>query len=101
VRERLDDFVASAGKWFGSRFSRLKGKDYRARLITAGMYTWTPDRLLGAKFLGAVGGAILAIWLAALAGGGALLFLAGIGGAGVGWGVAALLSPSARRQRRV
>ena len=65
--ERLDDFAASAGRWFGSRFGRLKGEDYRARLITAGMYTWTPDRLLGDKFLGAVGGTIVALWLAALA----------------------------------
>ena len=55
VRQRVDDFVAATGRWFGSRFGRLKGKDYRARLITAGMYTWTPDRLLGAQFLGAVG----------------------------------------------
>ncbi len=35
------------------RFSRLRGKDYRARLISAGMYTTTPERLLGTQFLGA------------------------------------------------
>jgi len=101
VRQRVDDFVASAGRWFGSRFGRLKGKDYRARLITAGMYTWTPDRLLGAQFLGAVGGAFLALWLAALAGGGGpLLFLAGIGGLILGWILPTYIVDSRGRKRR-
>ena len=36
-----------------SRGSR--GRDYRTRLIAAGMYTTTPERLLGTQFLGAVG----------------------------------------------
>ena len=52
-----------------SRFTRLKGKDYRARLISAGMYTSTPERLLGTQFIGAVGGAFVAFWLGVLAGG--------------------------------
>ena len=99
VRQRVDDFVASAGRWFGSRFSRLKGKDYRARLITAGMYTWTPDRLLGTQFLGSVGGAVVAIWLAALAGGGPLLFLALIGGLIVGWILPTFIVDSRGRKR--
>jgi len=100
VRQRVDDFVASAGRWFGSRFGRLKGKDYRARLITAGMYTWTPDRLLGAQFLGAVGGAFVAVWLAALAGGGPLIFLAGIGGLILGWILPTYIVDSRGRKRR-
>ena len=100
VRQRVDDFVASAGKWFGSRFGRLKGKDYRARLISAGMYTWTPDRLLGAQVLGAVGGVFIAVWLAALAGGGPLIFLAAIGGLVLGWIMPTYIVDSRARKRR-
>jgi len=100
VRQRVDDFVGAAGKWFGSRFGRLKGKDYRARLISAGMYTWTPDRLLGAQFLGAVGGVFIAVWLAALAGGGVLIFLAAIGGLILGWILPTYIVDSRARKRR-
>ena len=99
VRQRVDDLVGAAGKWFGSRFGRLKGKDYRARLITAGMYTWTPDRLLGAQFLGSIGGAVVAVWLAALAGGGLLLFLALIGGLVLGWILPTFIVDSRGRKR--
>jgi tight adherence protein C len=100
VRQRFDDVLSSAGRWFGSHFSRLKGKDYRARLISAGMYTWTPDRLLGAQFLGALGGAVVAIWLAVLAGGGPLLFLAAIGGLILGWIMPTYIVDSRGRKRR-
>jgi tight adherence protein C len=100
VRQRVDDIVASAGKWFGSRFGRLKGKDYRARLISAGMYTWTPDRLLGTQFLGAIGGMVVAVWLALLAGGGPLLFLAAIGGLILGWIMPTYIVDSRARKRR-
>jgi tight adherence protein C len=100
VRQRAEDIVAGVGKWFGSHFSRLKGKDYRARLISAGMYTWTPDRLLGAQFLGAVGGVFVAVWLAVLAGGGPLLFLAGIGGLILGWIMPTYIVDSRGRKRR-
>ena len=100
VRQRAEDVVAGVGKWFGSRFSRLKGKDYRARLISAGMYTWTPERLLGTQFLGAVGGAFVAVSLAALAGGGPLLFLALIGGLVLGWILPTYVVDSTARKRR-
>ena len=35
-------------------FERLRGNDYRSRLIAAGMYTTTPERLLGMQFLAAI-----------------------------------------------
>ena len=40
-----------------SRFSRFKLPDYRARLISAGCTTSSPERLLGMQVLGAIGGA--------------------------------------------
>jgi tight adherence protein C len=101
LRERLNDLTASAGRWASTHFSRLKGKDYRARLISAGMYTSTPERLLGTQFIGAVGGAFVAFWLGALAGGNPLLILVITVGAGVlGWVLPTYIVDSRARKRR-
>ena len=101
LRERLNDLTASAGRWVSSRFTRVKGKDYRARLISAGMYTSTPERLLGTQFIGAVGGAFVAFWLGALAGGNPLLILVITIGAGVlGWVLPTYIVDSRARKRR-
>ena len=101
VRQRVDDVVGSVGRWFGSRFSRLKGKDYRARLISAGMYTSTPERLLGTQFLAAVIGGFLAFWLMLLAGAnGLLVFVATIGAVVIGWIMPTFIVDSRARKRR-
>ena len=63
VRARFDDVVGAIGRWLAQHFSRLRGNDYRSRLIAAGMYTTTPERLLGMQFLSAV--ALPLVWLAA------------------------------------
>ncbi len=101
LRHRFDDISASAGRWVARRFTSLKGKDYRARLISAGMYTSTPERLLGTQFLCALGGAFVAFWLGILAGGNALLLLVAIVGAGVlGWVLPTFIVDSRGRKRR-
>ena len=98
---RLDDLATSAGRYLSQRFSRLRGKDYRARLVSAGMYGSTPERLLGTQFLGAVAGAFIAFWLAALAGGGpALLLLATVGAAVLGWVLPMFVVDSRAKKRR-
>jgi tight adherence protein C len=61
-RERMDSLSGAVGRWAASRFSRFQLPDYRKRLISAGMYNASPERLLGMQFLGAVGGVFL--WLA-------------------------------------
>ena len=60
-RERMDSLTGAVGRWAASRFSRFQLPDYRKRLISAGMYNASPERLLGMQFLGAVGGVFL--WL--------------------------------------
>jgi tight adherence protein C len=101
VRQRLDDLIGSAGRWFGSHFSRLKGKDYRQRLISAGMYTWTQERLLGTQVLAAFGGAFIALWLGFLAGGNSLLlFVVTVGAAVLGWVLPTYIVDSNARKRR-
>lgn len=101
LRTRLDDLATSAGSYLGQRFSRLKGKNYRARLISAGMYNSTPERLLGTQFLAALAGALLAIWLGAIAGAGiGMLLLATIGAALVGWVIPTFVVDTRAKKRR-
>ena len=85
----------------GRRFSRLRGTDYRTRLIAAGMYTTTAERLLGAKFLAAVGGAFLWLVLGAAMGASGLVVVGGMVGSGViGWVLPTFIVDSRARQRR-
>ena len=61
-KDRMGSLTSSIGRWAATRFSRFQLPDYRKRLISAGMYNASPERLLGMQFLGAVGGVFL--WLA-------------------------------------
>ena len=62
LRDRIDSLSGAIGRWAARRFDRFKLPDYRNRLISAGMYNTSPERLLGMQFLGAVAGAFL--WFA-------------------------------------
>ena len=53
-KERMDSLSGAIGRWAASRFTRFKLPDYRARLVSAGMYNASPERLLGMQFLTAV-----------------------------------------------
>src|SRR5262245_51750650 len=100
-RARFDDVLGSVGRWVGSRFSRLKGKDYRTRLIAAGMYTTTPDRLLGTQFVAALGGAFLWLALGAVGGMEAWLVVLGcIAAVVLGWILPTMIVDSRARKRR-
>jgi tight adherence protein C len=61
VRARLDSVTGALGRSLLRRFERLRGNDYRARLIAAGMYTTTPERLLGLQFISAI--VLPLVWL--------------------------------------
>jgi tight adherence protein C len=101
LRSHFDDIAGTAGQWLTQHFSRLRGKDYRARLISAGMYTWTADRLLGTQALSAVGLSFVMLWLMKLAGASsALLLLIVVGTAVIGWMLPMLIVNSRARQRR-
>lgn len=100
-KARFSDVLGSLGAWFGSRFSRFKGRDYRTRLIAAGMYSTTPERLLGTQVLGAVG--LPFLWLAlGIAGGmeGWLVVLGLIGCVVLGWLLPTMIVDSRGRKRR-
>jgi tight adherence protein C len=101
LRARLDDFTSATGRWVGDHFTRARGKNYRTRLIAAGMYGTTPERLVGTQFLSALGAAFLAIWLGVLAGASAILLVVVIVGAALlGWVVPMYVVDSRGRKRR-
>jgi tight adherence protein C len=101
LRVRVGDFAGSTGRWLGQRFSRLRGKNYRARLIAAGMYTTTPERLLGTQFLAALGLAVLWLLLTGVGGAQAWLVVLGtIGAAVLGWVLPTFIVDSRARKRR-
>src|SRR6185503_13236057 len=86
LRARLNDLTADIGRSLGRRMSRFKGADYRARLVAAGMYTTTPERLLGTRFLAALLGVFAVIGLGSLLGGSAgFILIASVAGGVLGW----------------
>ena len=101
LRARFDDLTGRLGRWLGTRFSRLKGRDYRARLIAAGMYTTSPEKLLGTQFLGALGGAFF--WVVLGIGGGMagwLVVLGTMAAVGLGWFLPTMIVDQRGRKRR-
>ena len=101
LRTRLGDITGATGEVLSRRFSRLRGKDYRARLISAGMYTTTPERLLGTQFLGGDRSpAGVALARRALGASPVLLFLGMLGAAALGWVLPMFVVDHRARDRR-
>ena len=101
LRARLDDLTGAIGRWLTHHFTRLRGNDYRSRLIAAGMYTTTPERLLGLQFLSAVAFPFVWLWLATLAALPAWFVALGtLGAVAVGWVVPMTVVNSRAKKRR-
>ena len=101
LRERFEDFTGRLGRWLGTRSTRLKGRDYRERLVAAGMYQTTPERLLGIQFLAAVG--LLFLWLLlGISGGmaGWLVVLGTVAAPVLGWKLPTMIVDARARKRR-
>ena len=100
-KERMDSLSGAIGKWAASRFTRFKLPDYRARLISAGMYNASPERLLGMQFLCAVVFAFTWIALGAVGDMPAWIFLFGTVAAAIfGWIAPAFVVDRKARKRR-
>ena len=101
LRVRLGDLAGGIGRKLGQRFTRLRGKDYRTRLIAAGMYTTTPERLLGTQFLLAVGLVFFWLFLAAAGGMSGIMVILGIlAGAVLGWMLPSFIVNMRARKRQ-
>ena len=79
VRERFDVLAGDLGRTLSRRFDRFSMSKYRSRLISAGMYTTSPERLLGLQLIAAVGAAF--VWFALGVAAGLPLWLRVLGGA--------------------
>jgi tight adherence protein C len=100
-RDRMDSVSGAIGRYLASRFSRFKLPDYRTRLISAGMYNVSPERLLGFQAIGAIGGAFA--WLALGLVGGMetwLVIFGFVGAAVLGWLAPAFYVDRIARKRR-
>jgi tight adherence protein C len=96
----LDRLATSIGTSLSRQFDFLSEERLRARLISAGLYSTTPARMLGYQLMLAVALLCIWIWLGQVAGYGPFkLVLGGVVGVTVGW-----LIPSgyiwARRRER-
>ena len=101
LRSTFDDLVGRLGRWVGTHFKRLSGKDYRSRLVAAGMYQTSPERLLGVQFLAAVGGLFLWLLFGVSAGlAGWLVVLGTIAAPVLGWKLPTMIVDSRGRKRR-
>jgi tight adherence protein C len=101
VRERMGSLSGAIGRYLASRFSRFKMPDYRARLVSAGMYNVSPERLLGLQLLTAIGAAFA--WFALGLFGGVATWLLLFGTVAVivfGWLAPAIYVDRVARKRR-
>jgi tight adherence protein C len=101
VRERMGSLSGAIGRYLASRFSRFKMPDYRARLVSAGMYNVSPERLLGLQLLTAIGAAFA--WFALGLFGGVATWLLLFGTIAVivfGWLAPAIYVDRVARKRR-
>ena len=100
-RERMDSFSGSIGRYLASRFSRFKLPDYRTRLIAAGMYSVSPERLLGFQAIGAVVGAFGWLALGLLGGMATWIVIFGfVAATAIGWMAPAFYVDRVARKRR-
>jgi tight adherence protein C len=101
LKERMDSLTGAVGRWAASRFSRFQLPDYRKRLISAGMYDASPERLLGLQFLTAVGATAAWIALGAVGDMAAWIFIFGLVAAVVlGWMAPTFIVDRKARKRR-
>ena len=101
VRERVDSLAGGIGRYLSSRFTRFKLPDYRARLISAGMYNVSPERLLGLQALTAIGATFAWLLLGLLGGVATWLVIFGFVAAAVlGWMAPAFYVDRVARKRR-
>ena len=101
LRTALDDFTTATGRWMGRHSKRFKGPDYRSRLIAAGMYTTSPERLLGTQFLSAIAAGVIWLWLGALMGAAAwFMIVALVGAVALGWTLPMFIVGSRAKSRR-
>jgi len=82
----VDRLATNVGKSLSRQFEFLSEEQLRARLVSAGMYSTSPARMIGYQLILAVGLLCIWIWLGALAGYGPFALALGAAAAvAIGW----------------
>jgi tight adherence protein C len=96
----LDSLAGRLGDVAARRMGGFSDAEMRQKLISAGMYTTTPRKLLGYQVLLAIFLALFALWLIPVAGGSTVFTIVGAVGAGaLGWYIPNVYVSRRRRLR--
>ena len=76
-RRGIDRVADAVGRALAARSSRFKEAEIRTQLMTAGLYTTAPMTFLGYRVLAAVVGGGTMLWLCSASGSSALMLVAG------------------------
>ena len=86
ARRPLDSVAGRLGDWAARRSNRFSEQKIREKLVSAGMYTTTPRKILGYQLLCSIALALLVLWLIPAAGGSIIFAVVLAVAAGVaGW----------------
>jgi tight adherence protein C len=101
ARRPIDSAAARIGDWVARRSNRFSEDALRTKLISAGMYTTTPRKILGYQLLAAIAAALFVLWLVS-AGGGSIVFAVVLGvAAGIGGWFAPVYWVELKRRKRM
>jgi tight adherence protein C len=101
ARRPIDSAAGRVGDWMARRSNRFGEEKLRDKLISAGMYSTTPRKVLGYQVLCAIAASLFVLWLIP-AGGGSLVFAVVLAvAAGVGGWFAPVYYVELKRRKRM
>ena len=101
ARRPIDSLATRLGDWTARRFGRFGEQEIRDKLISAGMYTTTPRKILGYQVLAAIAATLVTLWLVPAMGGSIILAIALAVAAGVGGWFAPVYYVELKRRKRM
>jgi tight adherence protein C len=101
ARRPIDSAASRVGDWMARRSNRFSEEKLRDKLVSAGMYSTTPRKVLGYQVLCAIAASLFVLWLIP-AGGGSLVFAVVLAvAAGVGGWFAPVYYVELKRRKRM
>jgi len=101
ARRPIDSVAGRLGDWLGRRSDRFGEEKMREKLISAGMYSTTPRKVLGYQVLAAIAFAMVILWLIPAMGGSIIFAIVMAVAAGVGGWFAPVYYVELKRRKRM
>jgi tight adherence protein C len=101
ARRPIDSVAGRIGDWLGRRSDRFGEEKIREKLVSAGMYSTTPRKVLGYQVLCAIAFALVILWLIPAMGGSIIFAIALSVAAGVGGWFAPVYYVELKRRKRM